>query len=101
MQARSFCRLPIAVCRLSCSFKNRKMEYSKLVAVSGMPGLFELVNSRPDGGILRSLDDNKTQFVSSRTHNFSHLESIEIYTVSENVNLIEIFKTMDEKGGTL
>ena len=81
--------------------QNRFMEYNKLVAVTGMPGLYELISSRADGGILRSLDDNKTQFVSSRTHNFSHLESIEIYTTGQNVNLIEIFKTMDEQGGAL
>lgn len=77
------------------------MEYNKLVAVSGMPGLFELVSSRPDGGILRSLDDNKTQFVSSRMHNFSHLESIEIFTTGENINLVEIFKAMEDAGVSL
>lgn len=77
------------------------MDYSKLVAVSGMPGLFELISSRSDGGILRSLEENKTQFVSSRQHNFSQLESIEVYTTGSNVNLVDIFKAMDEAGGSL
>ena len=77
------------------------MEYNKLVAVTGMPGLFELVSSRSDGGILRSLDDNKTQFISNRSHNFSHLESIEIYTTGENVNLVDVFQAMDKSGGSL
>ncbi len=77
------------------------MEYSKLVAVTGLPGLFELINSKTDGAIVRSLDDNSTRFVSSRIHNFSHLESIEIYTVRDNVNLVDVLNTMDKAGGTL
>lgn len=77
------------------------MEYSKLVAVTGLPGLYELINSKNDGAIVRSLDDNTTRFASSRIHNFSHLESIEVYTVGDNVNLVEIFHAMDKAGGTL
>ena len=77
------------------------MEYSKLVAVTGLPGLYELINSKNDGAIIRSLDDNSTRFASSRIHNFSHLESIEVYTTGENVNLVEVFNAMDKAGGTL
>ena len=72
------------------------MEYSKLVAVTGLPGLYELVNSKTDGAIVRSLEDNSTKFASSRIHNFSHLESIEVYTTGENVNLVEVFTAMQE-----
>ena len=77
------------------------MEYSKIVAVSGLPGLFELVSSKSDGAIVRSLDDKTTRFVSSRIHNFSHLESIEIYTVRDNVNLVDLFLAMEKDGGKL
>ncbi len=77
------------------------MEYSKIVAVTGMPGLFELVNSKSDGAIVRSLDDNSTKFASSRIHNFSHLESIEVYTTGDNVNLVEVFQAMEKAGGSL
>lgn len=77
------------------------MEYSKLVAVTGMPGLYELINSKSDGAIIRSLEDNSTKFASSRIHNFSHLESIEIYTVGDNVNLVEIFNAMEKAGDNL
>jgi Domain of unknown function (DUF5606) len=70
------------------------MEYNKIVSVSGLGGLFELVSSRQDGAVVRSLDDNSSKFVSSRIHNFSHLESIEIYTVKDNVNLVDIFTAM-------
>lgn len=77
------------------------MEYSKLVAVTGLPGLFELINSKTDGAIVRSLDDKSTRFVSSRIHNFSHLESIEVYTVRDNVNLVDVLNAMDKAGGNL
>ena len=77
------------------------MEYTKLVAVSGLPGLFELINSKTDGAIVRSLEDKSTRFVSSRIHNFSHLESIEIYTISDNINLVELFNAMEKDGGKL
>lgn len=70
------------------------MEYSKLISITGLSGLFEMVGSKTDGAIVRSLDDKTTKFVSSRVHNFSHLESIEVYTVRENVNLVEVFQAM-------
>ena len=72
------------------------MEYNKLVAVTGLSGLYELIASKADGGIVRSLEDKSTKFVSNRMHSFSHLESIEIYTVSDNVNLVDIFHAMQK-----
>lgn len=77
------------------------MEYGKIIAVTGLPGLYELVSSKSDGAIVRSLDDKTTRFVSSRVHNFSHLESIEIYTVRDNVNLASIFQAMQGSGEKL
>jgi hypothetical protein len=77
------------------------MEYSKLVAVTGLPGLYELINSKTDGAIVRSLDDQSTRFVSSRIHQFSQLESIEVYTVRDNVNLVDVFHAMEKDGGKL
>jgi Domain of unknown function (DUF5606) len=77
------------------------MEYSKLVAVTGLPGLYELISSKSDGAIVRSLEDGSTKFAATRSHNFSHLESIEIYTVNENVNLVDIFHAIEKAGGSL
>jgi len=71
------------------------MEYSKIVAITGLPGLFELVSSKTDGAIVRSLEDKSTRFVSSRIHSFSHLESIEVFTSEENANLAEVLKAME------
>jgi hypothetical protein len=72
------------------------MEYNKLVSVTGLPGLFELLSSKSDGAVVRSLEENVTKFVSSRQHNFSHLESIEVYTTKDNTTLAEVFEAMKE-----
>ena len=77
------------------------MEYSKIIAITGLPGLFELISSKSDGGIVRSLDDQSTKFVSSRVHQFSHLESIEVYTTRHNVNLVDVLKAMEADAGIL
>ena len=68
------------------------MSYNKIVSVTGLSGLFELVSSKADGGVVRSLEDNTSKFVSNRVHNFSHLESIEIFTQKDNVNLVDILR---------
>jgi hypothetical protein len=88
---------------LSCSpfFKNVIMEYNRIMAITGLPGLFELLSSKADGAIVRSMEDKSTKFVSSRVHNFSHLESIEVYTIRENVNLVDVFTAMQSNGGAL
>lgn len=70
------------------------MEYSKLVSVTGLSGLFELLSSKADGGVVKSLEDKSTKFVSTRVHQFSHLESIEVFTTKDNVNLVDVFTAM-------
>ena len=72
------------------------MEYHKIISVTGLGGLYELIGSKTDGAIVRSLDDKTTKFVSSRIHNFSHLESIEVFTAGDNVNLTEVLLTMEK-----
>lgn len=77
------------------------MEYNRIVAVTGLPGLFEILSSKNDGALVRSLADNSTKFVTSRAHNMSHLESIEVYTIRENVNLAEVFQAMQQSSEAL
>lgn len=72
------------------------MEYSKLVSVTGMPGLYELISSKADGAVVRSLEDKSSHFISSRIHNFSQLEGIEVFTKGDNVNLGEVFMAMEK-----
>ncbi len=82
------------IIRLYCTPKFFSMEYSRIVGVTGLPGLYEIINSKTDGAIVRSLDDGSTKFVSSRVHNLTHLESIEIYTTGDNVPLSDIFEAI-------
>jgi hypothetical protein len=77
------------------------MEYSRIVAVTGLPGLYEILSSKSDGAIVRSLEDGSTKFIASRVHNLSHLESIEIYTTGDNVSLSDIFAAMKSSGESL
>jgi hypothetical protein len=77
------------------------MEYNRIVAVTGLPNLYELLTSKTDGAIVRSLEDKTSRFVSSRIHNLSHLESIEVFTTDENVNLADVFHAMKNTGDAL
>ena len=60
-----------------------------------------MVTSKADGAVVRSLEDKSTKFVSSRVHNFSHLESIEIFTVKDNSNLADVFNKMKVSSETM
>jgi hypothetical protein len=77
------------------------MDYSKIISVTGTGGLFELISNKADGVIVRSLEDKMTKFISSRAHHYSRLESIEIFTVRENVNLLDVFIAMKQSSEKL
>lgn len=57
--------------------------------------MFEIMSSKTDGAIVRGLEDKASRFVSSRVHNLSYLESIEVYTTGDNVNLAHVFNAME------
>ncbi len=68
------------------------MEFKDIVAVSGKPGLYEVVKPRQDGLIVRNLDEDTKSFVSSRKHNFTPLENIGIYEMSgDTLDLRSLF----------
>ena len=68
------------------------MEYRQIVSVTGLGGLYQLISTKNDGAILRSLADQSVKFVSARIHQITPLESIEIYTYNENVRLHEVLE---------
>lgn len=72
------------------------MQYREIVAVTGLGGLYQLLGTKSDGAIVRSLGENATRFISSRQHNVTPLESIEIYTTGDNVRLHEVFQKMKD-----
>jgi hypothetical protein len=77
------------------------MEYREIVAVTGLSGLYQLVTTKSDGAIVRSVADKQTKFISARQHNVTPLESIEVYTTGENVRLHDVFRKMQEHEGTM
>jgi len=75
------------------------MKIEDYVAVSGIPGLFRMLNNKPGGLVIEDLDTGKIKFASVRKHNFNPLASIGIYVDSdeETLNLKEVFTKMLEK----
>ncbi len=59
------------------------MKLDNIISVTGMPGLYKLLASRPNGLLIESFDNNKRQFVSGRKHQFTPLVSIGIYTYTD------------------
>jgi len=72
------------------------MEFSKIIAVSGKPGLYEILSQTKTGVIVKSLVDGKRLPITA-THNVSLLENIAIFTYGDDVPLGEIFKTIADK----
>jgi|TARA_B110000908_G_scaffold72439_1_gene87440 hypothetical protein len=72
------------------------MEFNKIIAVTGKPGLFEVVTQTKTVVIVASLQDKK-RFPITSTQNISMLENIAIYTYEEEVLLLKVFKKIYEK----
>jgi hypothetical protein len=68
------------------------MRYNELCAISGLSGLYQLLSTKSDGAIVKSLEDDTTKFVAARSHNVTPLDSIEVYTETDNIRLFEVFQ---------
>ena len=77
------------------------MEYREIVSVTGLGGLYQLLTTKSDGAIVRSVEDKSTKFISARQHNVTPLESIEVYTTGENVRLHNVFQKMEENESSI
>jgi len=77
------------------------VQIDQIIAVGSKVGLFKLVASRSNGLILEDLLTHKTNFYSSRTFQFSPLESIGIYTLSDNIPLKDVYTRFLEKENEL
>ncbi len=73
------------------------MNLEKLVAVSGLPGVYKMAANRDNGLIIEDMDTGKKRFAPSRRHQFTPLESVAIFTEEDSVELKIIFKTMMEQ----
>ena len=72
------------------------MEFSKIIAVSGKPGLFQVVSQSKNAVIAESLIEKKRIAIIT-TQNVSLLENISIYTYDEDMPLQEVFVAIYEK----
>lgn len=82
------------------------MKFKDIISVSGLPGLYEMMSAKPNGAVLRALQDGKTKFISNRIHTFSPLDKISMYTVdtdSEPLGKIvqAIIKFENEENGQI
>ncbi len=71
------------------------MDFKDIMSISGLPGLFSLVASKANGIVVKSMEDGKTQFVSSRIHGISSLDNISVYLAGdETISLRNVLATM-------
>ena len=73
------------------------MTLADIVSVSGISGLHKLAARRSDGLIVTGLIDDKTQFVSGRTHLFTTLDNVTLYTTGEPAVLKDVLKNIKAK----
>lgn len=70
------------------------MKYRHIVSVTGMSGLYQLMSTKSNGAFVKSLEDLNNKFISSRSHQVTPLESIEIYTNGDNIYLHEVLEQL-------
>ena len=72
------------------------MKLEKVIAISGKPGLYEIISQSKSGVIVESLSEKK-RFPVNSLHNISTLNDIAIYTYEEEVPLKAVFLNIYEK----
>ena len=74
------------------------MNLDNLVVISGKPGVFKMLANKNSGMIAQNLDSQKKGFFSTRSHQFTPLASITIYTTDEKggIELSDVFEKMQE-----
>ena len=74
------------------------MNLKDFVAVSGLSGIYRMAANRNNGLIIEDLDSGKKRFASARTHQFTPLESIAIYTDDDDsIELAKVFSNMQDQ----
>ncbi len=77
------------------------MSFSEILAVSKLPGLYQMHKHRADGLIVKSLQEDKVFFAASRAHSFTPLDNITIYTSDEPMELLEVMLKIKEKKSSI
>ncbi|MDD3459006.1 MAG: DUF5606 domain-containing protein [Weeksellaceae bacterium] len=66
------------------------MDLTKIIAISGKPGLYKLISQAKAGFIVEDLDKGKKTSISAH-NNVSLLENVAIYGMSEEFPLKDVF----------
>lgn len=72
------------------------MDLSKILSISGKPGLYKTLAQTKNGLVVASLTDGK-KFTAFSHEKFSSMEEISIYTTDEDRPLKEVLKAIFEK----
>ncbi len=72
------------------------MDLSKVLSISGKPGLFKMIAQTKNGVVVESMIDEK-RFTAFAHEQISSLEEISIFSEDEDVSLIDVFKLIYEK----
>lgn len=72
------------------------MDLSKILSISGKPGLFKLVSQTKSGALIESFLDGKRQPAFAK-EKISSLEDISIFTTDEDVPLAKVFQEIFKK----
>ncbi|MFZ1705515.1 MAG: DUF5606 domain-containing protein [Saprospiraceae bacterium] len=70
------------------------MIIDKMVAVSGLSGLYKMVATKPNGLLVADPDSGKTKFCSVRVHQFTPMQTVAIYTEDDTIDIKSVFKKM-------
>jgi len=75
------------------------IELSKIAAIAGQGGLFQIKTALKNGVMMESIDEKKTKIVASATSKVSILSEISIYTQTAegSVSLESVLKSLHEK----
>ncbi len=72
------------------------MDLSKILSISGKPGLYEMVGQTKNGAIVESYADKK-RFPAFASEQVSSLEEISIFTNDDDMALKDVLKAIYEK----
>lgn len=74
------------------------MDLSKIMAISGKPGLYKMISQTKSGIIVESFADQK-RFAAFASERISSLKEISVFTTGEDMPLADVFKKIHEKTG--
>ena len=72
------------------------MDLSKILSISGKPGLFTLISQAKSGALIESLLDGKRQTAFANAK-ISSQQDISIFTIDEDIPLVKVFQEIYKK----